>query len=205
MRFVLAASLAFTIASPALADPLRGFTGLALSPRGDRIATIETAPGAKRATIAIRNARGGQIVRSLDPCGTCSYAGLTFGPDGSLAWLARDRAAGTVMLSVETNGRTRTIATVKGIAQTPRFSPDGSRAITGSRDDTAKLWELQGGKELMTLTGHSQEVTTVAFSTDGKNALSGGADGTIVVWPTVDWKATSPANDRPPQPVVSAP
>ena len=84
------------------------------------------------------------------------------------------------------------------------FSPDASRAITGSRDDTAKLWELQGGKELMTLKGHSQEVTTVAFSTDGKNALTGGADGTIVVWPAVDWKATSPADARPRQPVVLA-
>ncbi|MGA2257616.1 MAG: WD40 repeat domain-containing protein, partial [Thermoguttaceae bacterium] len=84
------------------------------------------------------------------------------------------------------------------------FSPDASRAITGSRDDTAKLWELQGGKELMTLTGHSQEVTTVAFSRDGKNALTGGADGTIVVWPTVDWKATFPADARPRQPVASA-
>ena len=74
------------------------------------------------------------------------------------------------------------------------FSPDASRAITGSRDDTSKLWELQGGKELMTLKGHSQEVTTVAFSADGRYALTGGADGTIVVWPTVDWKAAPEVN-----------
>ncbi|VVS97372.1 Peptidase S9 [Sphingomonas sp. EC-HK361] len=127
MRFVLAASLALTFASPALADTLRGYAGLTLSPRGDRIAAIETAPGAKRAAIVVRDARSGQIVRSIDPCGTCSYSGLTFAPDGSLAWLARDRAAGTVTLSVDSAGKPHTIATVKGIAQAPRFSPDGSR------------------------------------------------------------------------------
>ena len=75
------------------------------------------------------------------------------------------------------------------------FSPDASRAITGSRDNTSKLWELEGGKELMTLKGHSQEVTTVAFSADGRSVLSGGADGSVVVWPTVEWKA-APGPDR---------
>ena len=46
--------------------------------------------------------------------------------------------------------------------------------VTGSRDNTAKLWELRGGKELMTLKGHSQEVTAVDFSSDGENILTGG-------------------------------
>lgn len=72
---------------------------------------------------------------------------------------------------------------------------DGRRAITGSRDGTAKLWELkeEAGKtdagELLTLKGHSRDVTAVACSKDGQNILSGSLDGTMILWPAAAWQA----------------
>ena len=39
---------------------------------------------------------------------------------------------------------------------------------TGSWDRTVKIWEAATGKELLTLTGHTSYVYTVAFSPDGK-------------------------------------
>ena len=35
------------------------------------------------------------------------------------------------------------------------FSPDGSQVLTASLDHTAKLWDVSGGGEIATLTGHS--------------------------------------------------
>lgn len=131
MRITIAAVLLLAAtATPALAaPPVHSYSNLAISAKGDRIATIEAdSAGAAKGKIVVRQVRDGQILRTVEPCaGACSASGLTFAPDGSLAWLARDRTAGTVTLSVDTAGKPRTIATVKGIAQTPRFSPDGKR------------------------------------------------------------------------------
>ena len=33
------------------------------------------------------------------------------------------------------------------------FSPDGQRIVTGSQDQTAKVWDAASGKELLTLKG----------------------------------------------------
>ncbi|MBE7218524.1 MAG: S9 family peptidase, partial [Caulobacteraceae bacterium] len=56
----------------------------------------------------------------------CAYAGLAFSPDGAgLAFVATDRSTGVASLEVARGGVTRVVATVKGSASTPRWSPDG--------------------------------------------------------------------------------
>ncbi|MEG3175972.1 S9 family peptidase [Sphingomonas sp. RB3P16] len=131
MRLSLFAFLASVSATPLMAAPattIHSYGGLALSPKGDRIATIDSDTSGAKPKIVIRATAGGQILRSFDPCrSSCALSGLTFAPDGSLAFLARDKAAGVVTLSLDRGGAQRTLATIKGIAQTPRFSPDGSR------------------------------------------------------------------------------
>ncbi len=62
------------------------------------------------------------------------------------------------------------------------FSPDGRLALSGSSDDTLKLWEVATGREVRTLAGHSASVFSVAFSPDGRLALSGSKDKTVRVW-----------------------
>ncbi|WP_066813325.1 S9 family peptidase [Sphingomonas asaccharolytica] len=132
MRLALAAVLLAATAAPALAAPLHSYSGLALSAAGDRVASVEenedaTAAKSAHGRIVVRSAKDGRILTTIDPCAQCSYSGLTFGPGGTLAYLQRDRATGTVTLALADGKTTRTIASVKGIAQTPRFSPDGRK------------------------------------------------------------------------------
>ena len=61
-------------------------------------------------------------------------------------------------------------------------SADGRRAVSGSYDQTVKVWDLDSGAELHSLTGHSGWVDSVAVSADGRRAVSGSSDATVKVW-----------------------
>lgn len=56
------------------------------------------------------------------------------------------------------------------------ISPDGSKALSGSRDRTVKYWDLKKGKEIATFKGHRNPIYKIAFSPDGRYALSGDAN-----------------------------
>jgi hypothetical protein len=54
--------------------------------------------------------------------------------------------------------------------------------LSGSWDDTLKLWDVETGREIRTFTGHTNGVYSVDFSPDGKRALSGSGDYTLKLW-----------------------
>jgi len=54
--------------------------------------------------------------------------------------------------------------------------------VSGSYDNTLKVWDAQTGQETLTLKGHSDYVTSVSFSPDGKRIVSGSYDDTLKVW-----------------------
>ena len=62
------------------------------------------------------------------------------------------------------------------------FSPDGSKIISGSGDNTVKLWDFPSGNLLKTYEGHSNFVDSVCFSIDGSKIASGSVDKTIKIW-----------------------
>jgi len=62
------------------------------------------------------------------------------------------------------------------------FSPDGQRIVTGSFDQTAKIWDVASGRDLLTLKGHSAEIRSVAFSPDGQRIVTGSYDHTAKAW-----------------------
>ncbi len=62
------------------------------------------------------------------------------------------------------------------------ITPDGKQAISGSWDNSLKLWDLTTGKELFSLTGHTGSVNAVAITPDGKQAISGSSDKSLKLW-----------------------
>ncbi|KAG9229003.1 hypothetical protein BJ875DRAFT_537940 [Amylocarpus encephaloides] len=62
------------------------------------------------------------------------------------------------------------------------FSPDGKQVVSGSFDDTVRLWDAATGAALQTLEGHTSSVSSVAFSPDGKQVVSGSYDDTVRLW-----------------------
>ncbi|HSZ24558.1 MAG TPA: caspase family protein [Cytophagaceae bacterium] len=69
-------------------------------------------------------------------------------------------------------------ASVKSIA----VSKDGKFLATGSRDKTAKLWDIITGFEIRTFMGHEHTVNGIQFSPNGKLMATSSADNTIKVW-----------------------
>ena len=66
------------------------------------------------------------------------------------------------------------------------FSPDGTRIVSGSYDNTVRVWDAATGQAVHDepMRGHEDGVTSVAFSPDGTRVVSGGGvfDNTVRVW-----------------------
>ncbi|MBI3314259.1 MAG: WD40 repeat domain-containing protein [Candidatus Omnitrophica bacterium] len=63
------------------------------------------------------------------------------------------------------------------------ISPDGEIMITGSRDGSARVWNINSGKSLWVLNPNPERgIYTVAFSPDGKEILTAGNDNKVHVW-----------------------
>ncbi len=62
------------------------------------------------------------------------------------------------------------------------FSPDGSRMVTASWDDTARLWDSVSGDELMVLRGHEGGVYSATISPDGSRVATTSVDSTARLW-----------------------
>jgi dipeptidyl aminopeptidase/acylaminoacyl peptidase len=131
---VLASLLAGAGAYAAAPQGMRDYRALALSADGERIAAIEsvdTGEQGKRphAAIVVRDAASGKVTSLFDPCATCSYDFPSWSPgQKALSFIASDSKAGTATLYVVRDAKKPApVATVKGVANTARWSPDGSQ------------------------------------------------------------------------------
>jgi WD40 repeat protein len=69
-------------------------------------------------------------------------------------------------------GRVRTVA----------LTPSGDRAVSGSDDNSIKVWDLRRGALERTLTGHSDWVRAVSVLKRGDKIVSASDDHTLKVW-----------------------
>src|SRR5581483_7427693 len=80
-------------------------------------------------------------------------------------------------------GKERMSFSPHGAVASARFSPDGKWVVTGSWDNSAKVWDIAAGRAIMKLEGgHAGFVNSAVFSPDGKYVLTAGEDGKAVLW-----------------------
>jgi WD40 repeat protein len=94
-----------------------------------------------------------------------------FEPIAVLSWLAGDP-----LFQAD-----QTLTGHDDIVQSVSISPDGNTLVSGSDDNTIKIWDLATGQLRQTL-GHDDIVQSVSISPDGSTLVSGSADRTIKIW-----------------------
>uniref|UniRef100_A0A7C4QLF4 Serine/threonine protein kinase n=1 Tax=Schlesneria paludicola TaxID=360056 RepID=A0A7C4QLF4_9PLAN len=117
---------------------------------------------------------------------------------GGLLWAAAFAPGGDVLTvggsdarlwDVKT-GRERISFSPHGAVASARFSPDNQWVVTGSWDNSAKIWDVATGRAVLKLEGgHEGFVNSAVFSPDGRYVLTAGDDGAVVLW---DVRLTGP-------------
>ncbi|KAK4182362.1 quinon protein alcohol dehydrogenase-like superfamily, partial [Podospora australis] len=114
---------------------------------------------------------------------------LVFSPEASIIrrlymaqvpeWIVRAPA-----LSEDWSGHLQTLSH-PSVVRAVTVSPDGRLIVSGSDDNTVRVWDAVTGAERCVLKGHSSWVNAVAILPDGRLIVSGSRDNTVRVWDAV--------------------
>ena len=169
---------ALLLATAAQAAQMREYRSVAISAGGESIAAIESSdpgiPGRRaHAAIVVRDAASGRITAQYDPCAACSYDFPSWSPDRKgLAFIGANRETGEATLWVARDGKTIAAATVKGVANTARWSPDGA--------SIALLATVGAKKQTGAVEAGARQVGEIGVEEDAQRiALAPSAGGTL--------------------------
>jgi WD40 repeat protein/serine/threonine protein kinase len=125
------------------------------------------APGAKDRGDPFLTLKSGQVwSAAFSPDGMNL---VTVGGNGAHVW---DIATATERMAL----------TPSGVVASANFSPDGKWIVTGSWDNSARIWNAETGKDALKLIGHTGFVNSTCFSPDGTQVLTASNDGTAKLW-----------------------
>ena len=105
---------------------------------------------------------------------------ITCSQDGALFAVASK--IGIWIYDVQTSKELALLTGHKGRINSISFSPDGRILVSGSHDNTVRLWDMDTQTEVGTLEGHTENVLSVSFSPDGRTLASRGDDNTLRLW-----------------------
>ncbi|CUA78547.1 putative WD repeat-containing protein alr2800 [Nostoc sp, PCC 7120] [Rhizoctonia solani] len=123
--------------------------------------------------------------------GNYSFSSMAFSPDAKLIASGHDLRGDfhpdqhTAQLW-DVEKRTAASKPFRGhihVVSLVRFTPDGSRLVSGSHDQTVRVWDVERGTTIVgPLEGHTHAVRSIALSPDGSQIVSGSGDCTLRLW-----------------------
>jgi len=154
------------------------------SPSGEQLATASTddsvwiyqADGATvRRLFEMEGRQGPRKVHDSD------VQDMAFSPDGRYL-ISADQDGQVVRWGLGEDTSTLVLGSHEQTVVTVRISPDGTQALTASLDRTARLWDIESGKQLATFS-HDGALSGAGFTADGARIASLSAqDGTARLW-----------------------
>lgn len=152
-------------------------TGVAFSPDGKTLAVAGYSMVDPAQNVALFDTAAGPSAGNFRG-GFCA----AFSPDGKLLASCVPGGAEIWVLSSGENQATLTGHETPFTVPSVAFSPDSQRAATSGYDGTVRLWNVENGKAIAVLRGHTHWVYQVAFAANGKTLLSASRDGTGRLW-----------------------
>jgi WD40 repeat protein/serine/threonine protein kinase len=126
-------------------------------------------------SIIIWEPRSGQELLTLRAAKSWAFA-VAFAPDGNTMMTG----SGDQFLRVWEAQPDQGVMSLRHPSAVPcvAYHPEGKMIASGTYDSLIKLWDSNTGKEIDTLTAHTQSVTSIAFTPDGKRLVSATGDPT---------------------------
>jgi WD40 repeat protein len=133
---------------------------------------------------------GGKVLRGM-------VWSAAFAPQGDRVVTVGGDSARLWDLNRELPARSRELMSFSphGAIASAHFSHDGRYLVTGSWDNSARIWDVQNGQVIRRLgreldrpqDEHRGRVNTAVFSPDDRIVLTASDDGTAKLWSTQDW------------------
>ena len=166
----------------------KGVNSIAVHPKGKLIASASDDK-----TVNLWSVKSGKQVCTLTGH-TDNVMAVVFNPNGDVLASSGDINDKTVKLWFLSDNRSITLKGHSdwfGGVYTIAFSSDSKLIASGSKDKTIKIWQVDTGKEILTLEGHSDDITSIAISADNKILASGSKDKTLKLWALTTGKLIS--------------
>jgi WD40 repeat protein len=160
---------------------LRGHAGavsqVRFSPNGERLASVD-----REGTVKLWKALETQEALTLRHPDAGRFTALAFSPVSSSSLLS----GGWDGVAVLWDTRTRQGRVAGNKATAPlhsvAFAADGKRFAAAERENRIAVYETAGGKPVLVLPGHTEEVFALAFHPRLPLLASGSKDGTVKLW-----------------------
>jgi WD40 repeat protein len=121
----------------------------------------------------------GSRVKSMAFDAACSRAAVVLFDSTLSIW---DLAAGTCLVQLIKRGERDGTRVHSGGVNEVYLSRDGQRAVSVSKDCTARVWDVAAGETCLVLAGHTDGIYSAALSADEKLLATASYDCTARLW-----------------------